>query len=115
MFLSLFRNTRIYLKSKIAVKHAFAKAPSITEIFPSANFLEREVWDLMGIFFLNHPDLRRLLTDYGFSGHPLRKDFPVTGFKEIKYDDSLQKLIYQPVTFTQAYRVFSYKNPWSYR
>jgi NADH-quinone oxidoreductase subunit C len=112
MFLTLFRNSRIYLKSKIQITHAFAKAVSITELFPSANFLEREIWDLFGIFFIKHPDLRRLLTDYGFSGHPLRKDFPVTGFKEIKYDDSLQKLIYQPVRFTQAYRVFSYKNPW---
>jgi len=112
MFLSHKRNSRIYIKSNVPTINALAKANSITPLFSSAGFLEREVWDLFGIFFISHPDLRRIVTDYGFKGFPLRKDFPVTGFREIKYDDKSAKLIYTPIDFAQSYRLYSYNNPW---
>jgi len=86
--------------------------PSVTSLFNSANWLEREVWDLYGIFFDWHPDLRRILTDYGFSGHPLRKDFPLTGFIEVYYNDSKKRLRYEPVELAQEYRTFTLQNPW---
>ena len=86
--------------------------PSITRIFSAAGWLEREVWDLFGIFFKEHPDLRRILTDYGFSGHPLRKDFPLSGFLEVYYNDSTKRMSYEPVELAQEYRSFALQSPW---
>ena len=86
--------------------------PTLTSIFPSANWMEREVFDMYGIKFKNHPDLRRILTDYGFEGHPLRKDFPLTGHNEVRYNEDEKKVIYEPVKLEQNYRNFDYKSPW---
>ena len=86
--------------------------PSITEIFPSANWMEREVFDMYGIKFKNHPDLRRILTDYNFEGFPLRKDFPLTGHNEVRYNEDKKKVIYEPVKLEQNYRNFDYESPW---
>ena len=86
--------------------------PSTTFLYPGAGWLEREVWDLFGIFFTNHLDLRRILTDYGFSGFPLRKDFPLTGFLEVFYSDEQKRVIYQPVELSQEFRNFNYSSPW---
>ena len=85
---------------------------SITSLFPCANWYEREVWDLFGISFKNHPDLRRLLTDYGFSGYPLRKDFPLSGNVEVRYDMATKKVVYEPVKLTQDFREFDFESPW---
>ena len=86
--------------------------PTITSIFPSANWMEREIFDMYGIKFKNHPDLRRILTDYGFEGHPLRKDFPLTGHNEVRYSEDKKKVIYEPVKLEQNYRNFDYESPW---
>ncbi len=86
--------------------------PSATEIFPGADWFEREAYDLYGILFTGHPDLRRLLTDYGFDGHPLRKDFPVTGFVEVRYDDEVKRVVYEPVELKQEFRNFDFLSPW---
>ena len=86
--------------------------PSALDLFASANWAEREVWDMFGIFFSGHPDLRRLLTDYGFEGHPLRKDFPLTGYVEVRYNDSERRVVYEPVHLTQEYRDFDFLSPW---
>ena len=88
------------------------KIPSITKIFPSANWMEREIFDMYGISFQNHPDLRRILTDYNFEGYPLRKDFPLTGHTEVRYDEDKKKVVYEPVKLDQNYRNFDFESPW---
>jgi NADH/F420H2 dehydrogenase subunit C len=107
--LSVQYNSR--LRIKVAVDE-FTPIPSATEIYPSAGWLEREAWDMYGIFFSNHPDLRRILTDYGFEGHPLRKDFPLTGYTEVRYDDSEKRVVIEPIQITQEYRYFNFLSPW---
>ncbi|MFM7673314.1 MAG: NADH-quinone oxidoreductase subunit C [Candidatus Fonsibacter sp.] len=102
-------NLRIVLKIQVEDGES---VPSITDIFLSANWLEREVFDMYGIVFENHPDLRRILTDYEFEGFPLRKDFPLTGHTEVRYDDETKKVIYEPVKLSQAYRNFDFESPW---
>ncbi len=86
--------------------------PSVASAFPTAAWFERECWDMYGVFFSEHPDLRRLLTDYGFEGHPLRKDFPLTGYVEVRYDDEQKRVVYEPVKLTQAFRSFDFMSPW---
>ncbi len=101
------------LRIKISVNFNIdEKIPSITKIFPSANWMEREVFDMYGIKFKNHPDLRRILTDYNFKGFPLRKDFPLTGFNEVRYSEKDKKIIYEPVKLEQNYRDFDFDSPW---
>ena len=85
---------------------------SIESIFKSANWFEREVWDMFGVYFLNHPDLRRILTDYGFEGYPLRKDFPLSGYTQVRYDEELKRVILEPLELTQEYRYFNFISPW---
>ena len=109
LFLSHEHNTRI----KVLIKFQLGQIiNSITKIFLSANWMEREVFDMFGIKFRNHPDLRRILTDYGFKGHPLRKDFPLTGFNEVRYSEKDKKVIYEPVKLEQNYRNFDFQSPW---
>jgi NADH-quinone oxidoreductase subunit C len=86
--------------------------PSLTDLYPAANWYERETYDLFGVYFSGHPDLRRLLTDYGFDGHPLRKDFPMTGYVEVRYDDEQKRVVYEPVRLNQEYRTFDFLSPW---
>ena len=101
------------LRAKILITfNVENKIPSITKLFPSANWMEREVFDMYGIKFKNHPDMRRILTDYGFVGHPLRKDFPLTGFNEVRYSEKDKKVIYEPVKLEQDYRDFDFDSPW---
>jgi len=109
LFLSLEKNLRLIIESFVKENHP---TMSITSIFPSANWMEREVFDMYGINFKNHPDLRRILTDYGFEGYPLRKDFPLTGYKEVRYSEDKKKVIYEPVNLEQNYRNFDYESPW---
>jgi NADH-quinone oxidoreductase subunit C len=109
IFLSIEFNSRIIIKFFINESES---VESITNLFPAANWYEREVWDLFGIAFNNHPDLRRLLTDYGFIGHPLRKDFPLSGNVEVKYDLNEKKVVYEPVKLTQSFREFEFESPW---
>ena len=109
LFLSHEHNTRIKILIKFQLDQNIS---SITKIFPSANWMEREVFDMYGIKFKNHPDLRRILTDYGFKGHPLRKDFPLTGFNEVRYSEKDKKVIYEPVKLEQNYRNFDFESPW---
>jgi len=109
LLLSHEHNIRIKLLIKFQINQTIS---SLTKIFPSANWMEREVFDMYGIKFKNHPDLRRILTDYGFKGHPLRKDFPLTGFNEVRYSEKDKKVIYEPVKLEQNYRNFDFESPW---
>ena len=109
LLLSLEKNIRLKISIKFELNE---KIPSIVKIFPSANWMEREIFDMYGIKFTNHPDLRRILTDYNFKGHPLRKDFPLTGFNEVRYSEKEKKVIYEPVKLEQNYRNFDYESPW---
>jgi NADH-quinone oxidoreductase subunit C len=108
-FLSMYRNQR--LRVKVAVRED-EMVPSLMPVHPSANWLEREVFDMFGILFSGHPDLRRILTDYGFRGHPLRKDFPTTGYTEVRYDEAQKRVVYEPVKLVQEYRQFDFMSPW---
>ncbi|MDP3533042.1 MAG: NADH-quinone oxidoreductase subunit C [Alphaproteobacteria bacterium] len=107
--LSLRFNMRLVVKLKTTENQ---NVPSVTSLFRCANWMERETWDMFGIKFEGHPDLRRLLTDYGFEGHPLRKDFPLTGFVEMRYDDTEKRVVYEPVSLRQDFRVFDFESPW---
>jgi NADH-quinone oxidoreductase subunit C len=108
-FLSMYRNHRI--RVKVAVRED-EMVPSLSGLHPSANWFEREVFDMFGILFSGHPDLRRILTDYGFRGYPLRKDFPTTGYTEVRYDEALKRVVYEPVNLVQEYRQFDFMSPW---
>ena len=107
--LSLSHNQRIRIK---VATDENAPVPSMTQLYSSAGWFEREVWDMFGVFFTDHPDLRRMLTDYGFEGHPLRKDFPLTGYVEVRYDDEQKRVVYEPVKLTQDFRSFDFMSPW---
>lgn len=107
--LSLTKNARI--RVKVATDEN-APVDSAVSVFNSARWFERETWDLFGIYFAGHPDLRRILTDYGFEGHPLRKDFPLTGYVELRYDEELRRVVYEPVKLQQDFRAFDYMSPW---
>lgn len=107
--LSIRFNNRIRIKTYVSEVESIE---SCTSIFNSANWWEREIWDLFGVFFSNHPDLRRILTDYGFHGHPLRKDFPLSGYVEVRYDDSVNRVVCEPLELTQEFRSFDFDSPW---
>ena len=109
LLLSHETNSRIVINCNIKEGEV---VPSLTSIYPSANWMEREVFDMYGIEFKDHPDLRRILTDYGFKGHPLRKDFPLTGHNEVRYSEEEKKVVYEPVKLEQNYRNFDYESPW---
>ena len=108
-FLSMYQNHRVRLRVSIREDEM---VPSIVNVHPSANWFEREVFDMFGIIFSGHPDLRRLLTDYGFRGYPLRKDFPTTGYTEVRYDEAQKRVVYEPVSLVQEYRQFDFMSPW---
>ncbi|MCA3554205.1 NADH-quinone oxidoreductase subunit C [Aestuariivirga sp.] len=107
--LSPHKNRRIRVKVETDEDTA---VPSVISVFPAANWYERETFDLYGVLFSDHPDLRRILTDYGFAGHPLRKDFPLTGYVEVRWDDLAKRVVYEPVKLTQEFRAFDYSSPW---
>ncbi|WP_124112911.1 NADH-quinone oxidoreductase subunit C [Palleronia sp. THAF1] len=108
-FLSMWQNHRVRIKTQVREDEM---AASITDVHPSAGWFEREVFDMFGILFTGHPDLRRILTDYGFRGHPLRKDFPTTGYTELRYDETVKRVVYEPVDLVQEYRQFDFMSPW---
>jgi NADH-quinone oxidoreductase subunit C len=108
-FLSMYQNHRIRLRTQIREDEM---VPSVIDVHPSANWFEREMFDMFGILFTGHPDLRRILTDYGFRGHPLRKDFPTTGYTEVRYDEVQKRVVYEPVSLVQEYRQFDFMSPW---
>ena len=107
--LSVSRNRRVRVKLEVGENEP---VPSVISVFPTANWFEREAFDMYGILFSSHPDLRRLLTDYGFEGYPLRKDFPLTGFVEVRYDDEQKRVVYEPVKLVQEFRDFDFLSPW---
>ncbi|MGH7000546.1 MAG: NADH-quinone oxidoreductase subunit C [Stellaceae bacterium] len=107
--LSLTHNRRIRLK---VTTDEQTPVPSATSVYSAAGWFERECWDLLGVYFADHPDLRRILTDYGFEGHPLRKDFPLTGYVEVRYDDEQKRVVYEPVKLKQEFRSFDFLSPW---
>ena len=107
--LSLTRNARIRVKAKVGEGEGL---PSVIGVYPAAGWFEREAFDMYGVAFADHPDMRRILTDYGFSGYPLRKDFPLTGYVELRYDDELKRVVYQPVQLVQEFRDFDFMSPW---
>lgn len=107
--LSLSHNTRVRV---VVSTDEATPVPSVVGVFSSANWYERETWDMYGIGFADHPDLRRILTDYGFEGHPLRKDFPLTGYVEVRYDDEQKRVVYEPVKLPQEFRSFDFLSPW---
>ncbi len=107
--LSLTHNMRVRVKVETDEE---TPVPSVSGVFSSATWWEREAWDLFGIYFSEHPDLRRIMTDYGFDGHPLRKDFPLTGYVEVRYDDEQKRVVYEPVKLTQEFRTFDFLSPW---
>lgn len=102
-------NQRIRVKVRV---HEGDPVPSIVKVYSAASWYEREAWDMYGVYFSEHPDLRRLLTDYGFDGHPLRKDFPLSGYTEVRYDEEQKRVVYEPVTLTQEFRQFDFMSPW---
>jgi len=108
-FLSPTMNTRIRLRAHASET---TQVPSLIDVFPGADWFERETYDLYGVIFTGHPDMRRLLTDYAFDGHPLRKDFPLTGFVEVRYDDAEKRVVYEPVRLNQEFRKFDFMSPW---
>ena len=109
MLLSLTRNIRVRVKVETDEN---TPVPSVADVYRTAGWYEREAWDLYGVFFSGHPDLRRILTDYGFEGHPMRKDFPLTGYVEVRYDAEQKRVVYEPVSLTQEFRTFDFLSPW---
>jgi len=107
--LSIKYNSRLKVKTFV---DEFTPIESIVDLYQAANWLEREVWDMHGVYIEQHPDLRRILTDYGFEGYPLRKDFPLSGYTEVRYDDSQKRVIYEPLELSQEFRVFNFNSPW---
>jgi NADH-quinone oxidoreductase subunit C len=105
-------STRRRLRIKVST-NALTPLPTITNLYATAGWFEREVWDMFGVFFLNNPDLRRILTDYGFQGHPCRKDFPVTGYYQVRYDDEVKRVVSEPVELAQQIRTFEFLGPWN--
>jgi len=110
--LSVDHSSRVRVKTQVGGHEGDDGVPSVVPLFSSANWFEREIWDMYGVFFEGHPDLRRLLTDYGFQGHPLRKDFPLSGFVEVRYDPSKKRVVTEPLELTQEFRQFEALSPW---